>query len=116
MVFGVMTAVPLQTYRREVFMLLSKIKKETSGLLVQVNPNGNGTGVWALSRYDAKSLYNKKPTVTEIMSGGPAFWGFWKLTMEVFGLAHLMECIVMMERPSRTLKVKRIRNNVYYMA
>jgi ligand-binding sensor domain-containing protein len=28
-------------------------------------PNGN---VWALSRYDQKSLYNKKPTVTEIMS------------------------------------------------
>ncbi len=33
-----------------------------------VNPNGN---VWALSRYDAKSLYSKLPTVTEIMSGGP---------------------------------------------
>jgi ligand-binding sensor domain-containing protein len=31
-----------------------------------VNPPG-GT-VWALSRYDAKSLYNKKPTVTDIMS------------------------------------------------
>lgn len=31
--------------------------------------------VWALSRYDQKSLYNKKPTVTEIMSGGPAFLG-----------------------------------------
>jgi len=30
-----------------------------------VNPNGN---VWALLRYDAKSLYSKKPTVTEIMS------------------------------------------------
>jgi ligand-binding sensor domain-containing protein len=27
--------------------------------------------VWALSRYDAKSLYNKIPTVTEIKSGGP---------------------------------------------
>jgi len=31
----------------------------------EVNPN-----VWALSRYDAKSLYNKIPTVTEIKSGG----------------------------------------------
>lgn len=31
--------------------------------------------VWALSRYDHKFLYNKKPTVTEIMSGGPAFLG-----------------------------------------
>jgi ligand-binding sensor domain-containing protein len=30
-----------------------------------VNPNGN---VWALSRYDAKSLYSEKPIVTEIMS------------------------------------------------
>jgi ligand-binding sensor domain-containing protein len=33
----------------------------------QVSPNGD---VWALSRYDAKSLYNKMPTVTEIKSGG----------------------------------------------
>ena len=31
----------------------------------EVNPK-----VWALSRYDAKSLYNKMPTVTEIKSGG----------------------------------------------
>ncbi|HEV2482497.1 MAG TPA: two-component regulator propeller domain-containing protein [Puia sp.] len=27
-------------------------------------------GAWALSRYDAKSLYDKMPTVTEIKSGG----------------------------------------------
>jgi ligand-binding sensor domain-containing protein len=26
-------------------------------------------GIWALSRYDQKTLYNKKPFVTEIMSG-----------------------------------------------
>jgi ligand-binding sensor domain-containing protein len=32
-------------------------------------------GDWALSRYDAKSLYNKKPTVTEIWSRGPALLG-----------------------------------------
>jgi ligand-binding sensor domain-containing protein len=31
----------------------------------EVNPK-----VWALSRYDARSLYNKMPTVTEIKSGG----------------------------------------------
>jgi len=31
----------------------------------EVNPK-----VWVLSRYDAKSLYNKMPTVTEIKSGG----------------------------------------------
>ena len=37
-----------------------------------INSNGN---VWALSRYDAKSLYNKNPIVTEIVSGGPALLG-----------------------------------------
>jgi ligand-binding sensor domain-containing protein len=31
-----------------------------------VNPNG--VGAWTLSRYDQKSLYSKKPAVTEIMS------------------------------------------------
>jgi ligand-binding sensor domain-containing protein len=36
---------------------------------------GGVNNVWALSRYDAKSLYNKMPTVTEIMSGPPAFLG-----------------------------------------
>ena len=30
---------------------------------------------WSLSRYDAKSLYSKKPTVTEIISRPPAFLG-----------------------------------------
>ena len=38
----------------------------------EINPNGQ---VWALSRYDQKSLYNKTPTVTEIISGPPAFLG-----------------------------------------
>lgn len=33
----------------------------------EANPNGD---VWALSRYDQKSLYNKMPTATEIKSGG----------------------------------------------
>jgi len=33
------------------------------------------TGDWALSRYDAKSLYDEMPTVTEIISGPPAFFG-----------------------------------------
>jgi len=74
----------------------------------EVNPK-----VWTLSGYDAKSLYNKMPTVTEIKSGGRMeFWGYWKLTMVVFGLelqGPRVECIVMMERPSRTLKVKRVQ-------
>ncbi|HEY5392729.1 MAG TPA: two-component regulator propeller domain-containing protein, partial [Hanamia sp.] len=30
---------------------------------------------WALSRYDEKSLSNKKPTVTEIKSGGNGLFG-----------------------------------------
>jgi streptogramin lyase len=40
-----------------------------------VDPDGAVNGVWALSRYDQKSFYDKKPSVTEIMSGGPAFLG-----------------------------------------
>ena len=32
--------------------------------------NAPDAPVWALSRYDAKSLYDKLPTVTEIKSGG----------------------------------------------
>ena len=38
-----------------------------------VNPNG--VGAWKLLRYDQKSLYNKNPAVTEIMSRGPALLG-----------------------------------------
>lgn len=30
---------------------------------------------WALSRYDAETLYNENPTITEIMSQGPALLG-----------------------------------------
>jgi ligand-binding sensor domain-containing protein len=30
--------------------------------------NSNGVGAWKLLRYDQKSLYNKNPAVTEIMS------------------------------------------------
>jgi ligand-binding sensor domain-containing protein len=30
--------------------------------------NANGVGAWTLSRYDHKSLYDKKPVITEIMS------------------------------------------------
>ena len=35
MVFGAMTEVPLRKYRRGMHMLSSKIKMETSGLLVE---------------------------------------------------------------------------------
>jgi ligand-binding sensor domain-containing protein len=38
--------------------------------------NHGGDAVWAVSRYDQKSLHNKKPTVTDIKSGGMmAFMG-----------------------------------------
>jgi ligand-binding sensor domain-containing protein len=37
-------------------------------------PPGNAQA-WSLSRYDQKSLYDKNPTVTEIMSGPPALLG-----------------------------------------
>jgi ligand-binding sensor domain-containing protein len=36
---------------------------------------GLNSNVWALSRYDAKSLYDNTTTVTEIVSGPPAFLG-----------------------------------------
>jgi ligand-binding sensor domain-containing protein len=49
-------------------------KKGNIWITGQVKPGGGGD-VWAVSRYDQKSLYNKKPTVTEIMSGPPAILG-----------------------------------------
>jgi ligand-binding sensor domain-containing protein len=42
-----------------------------------INPNGN---VWALSRYDAETLYNENPTVTEIMSLPTALLGLLEAT------------------------------------
>jgi hypothetical protein len=47
----------------------------SNGSAGQFLKDSSGRSVWALSRYDHKSLYNKKPTVTEIMSGPPAFLG-----------------------------------------
>ena len=41
---------------------------------------GVSSSIWALSRYDAKSLYDEIPTVTEIMSGPPAFHGLLEAT------------------------------------
>jgi len=47
----------------------------SNGSADQFLEDSSGRPVWALSSYDHKSLYNKKPTVTEIMSGPPAFLG-----------------------------------------
>ncbi len=38
----------------------------------EVNPQ---EGAWALSRYDAKSLYNKKPVITEVLSATNGLFG-----------------------------------------
>ena len=47
----------------------------SNGSAGQFLEDSSGRPVWTLSRYDHKSLYNKKPTVTEITSGPPAFFG-----------------------------------------
>lgn len=47
----------------------SAIIEDKKGNIWTTGPvNPNGVGDWTLSRYDQKSLYNKKPAVTEIMS------------------------------------------------
>ncbi len=59
-----------------------------------------------------KSLYNKMPTVTrnKVRRNHGFFGDIGSVRMEVFGLDPEVGCIVMMERPLRTLEVKRIRN------
>jgi ligand-binding sensor domain-containing protein len=47
----------------------------SNGSAGQYFNDGSGRAVWALSRYDAKSLYNKNPSVTEIMTGQPGLLG-----------------------------------------
>jgi ligand-binding sensor domain-containing protein len=47
----------------------------SNGSAGQFLEDSSGRPVWALSRYDHKSLYNKNPTVAEIVSGGPALLG-----------------------------------------
>ncbi|WP_436489776.1 two-component regulator propeller domain-containing protein [Chitinophaga sp. ARDCPP14] len=53
----------------------SIIEDEKGNIWTTGSINPPGGSVWALSRYDAKSLYNKKPAVTEILSRPPAFLG-----------------------------------------
>jgi ligand-binding sensor domain-containing protein len=43
--------------------------------LGQFFKDGSGRAVWALSRYDHKSLYNENPSVTEIMTEQPGLLG-----------------------------------------
>ena len=59
----------------------TKVSKRGAYALIQ-DKKGNiwttgevSQNVWALSLYDQKTLYNEKPTVTEIVSGGPALLG-----------------------------------------
>lgn len=65
MAFGVLTALPLLRYPKKDASAIIEDKKGNIWTTGEVNPK-----VWALSRYDAKCLYNKMPTVTEIKSGG----------------------------------------------
>ena len=44
------------------------IEDKNGNIWTTVSVNPNGAGVWKLLRYDQKSLYNKNPFVTEIMS------------------------------------------------
>ena len=48
-------------------------KKGNIWITGSINPHAGPE--WALSRYDHNSLYKKKPAVTEIMTGPPAFLG-----------------------------------------
>jgi len=50
-------------------------QKGVNALVVDKKGNIWTTGQVALSRYDAKSLYNKKPSVTKIISEPPALGG-----------------------------------------
>ena len=43
--------------------------------LGQFFQDGSGRSIWALSRYDHKSIYNENPAVTEIMTGQPGLLG-----------------------------------------
>ncbi len=65
-----MMAEPSLRYRRGGAYAIIEDKKGNIWTTGEVNQN-----IWALSRYDQKSLYNKEPTVTQIKSGGPAFLG-----------------------------------------
>jgi ligand-binding sensor domain-containing protein len=54
---------------------VQSIIEDEKGNIWTIGAVGPVRSIWALSRYDQKSLYNKNPTVTEIISGEPAFLG-----------------------------------------
>ena len=59
--------------KRGVFAMV----EDKNGNIWTTGEVNSGGGVWAVSRYDQKSLYNKEPTVTNIMSGPPAILGLF---------------------------------------
>jgi len=59
---------------------------------------------WALSRYDQKYLYNKKPTVTEIMSGGNGLFEIVEVRDRSIWIGASDGVYVMMERPLKDFK------------
>jgi hypothetical protein len=91
MAFGAMTVVHLLTSHIFVFYIYEDKKGN-----IWTNSKEGHKDTWALSRYEENSLSNKQPTVT--VSHQEGLVRFWKLMMEVFGLA-LMSYIVMMEIP-----------------
>ncbi len=72
---------------------------------------------WALSRYDEKSLSNNKPTVTEIKSEYEDHKGMIFGILEAYDgniwFGALDGCIFMMEILFLTLKVKKVRSDLY---
>ena len=79
----------------------------------EVKPNG----AWALSRYDQKSLYNKKPTVTEIMSlkGPGMLCGILEANDGSIWFGALGPKSGVYRYDGKTItdfKVKRVRNNL----
>jgi hypothetical protein len=66
---------------------------------------------WVLSRYDGNSLSNKKPTVIEIKPNKGMICGILEANDGSIWFGTLQRaCIVMMELPLMTLKVKWLRN------
>ena len=65
MAFGAMTAAHLPISQRILLVMSTKIEKETFGLVEEMTMAKG----FALSRFDAKSMSNKKPTATEIIQG-----------------------------------------------
>jgi ligand-binding sensor domain-containing protein len=75
-------------------------------------PSGYGQ-VWSLSRYDQKSLYDKKPIVTEIMSGQTAFLGLLEADDGSIWFGSMNGVYRYDGKTITDFKVQPVSNNVY---